>query len=139
MDDLCITVAILRIPMAMLDSVSWLKPAMMPRSGWHFAGHTPGGHSTNSALLGGMVADGITSAAVPERSWLRHALALAAMYGGRMPRSIEDGAKPPAGLSGVERPAFVMVVPIAHTEEAKALVYSRRVEGYRNHSGKGFL
>jgi hypothetical protein len=39
---------------------------------------------------------------------------------GRLPRAIEDGAKPPADLSDFDQPAFVVVIPFAHTEEAKA-------------------
>ena len=48
------------------------------------------------------------------------ALASAAMYGGRLPPAIEDGAKPPADLSEFEQPAIVMVIPFEHTTEAKA-------------------
>ena len=39
---------------------------------------------------------------------------------GTLPRSIEDGAKPPADLSDFERPTIVVVIPFEHTEEAKA-------------------
>jgi hypothetical protein len=48
------------------------------------------------------------------------ALASVAMHGGRLPRAIEDGAKPPPDLSEFEQPALVVVIPFAHTEEAKA-------------------
>jgi hypothetical protein len=67
--------------------------------------------------------DGITSAAddagqiVPQA---QDALASVAMYDGRLPRSIEDGAKPPTDLSGFEQPAFVVVIPFEHTAEARA-------------------
>jgi predicted RNase H-like HicB family nuclease len=67
--------------------------------------------------------DGITSAADDAGEIVaqaQDALASVAMYAGRMPRSIEDGAKPPADLSDFEQPAFVVVIPFAHTEEAKA-------------------
>ena len=67
--------------------------------------------------------DGITSAADDAGEIVaqaQDALGSVAMYGGRMPRSIEDGAKPPADLSDFEQPAFVVVVPFAHTGEAKA-------------------
>jgi hypothetical protein len=37
-----------------------------------------------------------------------------------MPRAIEDGAPLPTDLSGFEQHAFVVVVPLAHTKEAKA-------------------
>jgi hypothetical protein len=37
-----------------------------------------------------------------------------------LPRSIEDGAKPPADLSGFEPPTIVVVIPFEHATEAKA-------------------
>ena len=67
--------------------------------------------------------DGITSAADDAGEIVaqaQDALASVAMYGGRLPRAIEDGARPPADLSEFEQPAFVVVVPFAHTEQAKA-------------------
>jgi hypothetical protein len=36
-----------------------------------------------------------------------------------MPPAIEDGAPLPTDLSGFEQPAFVVVIPFAHAEEAK--------------------
>jgi hypothetical protein len=33
------------------------------------------------------------------------------MYGGRLPLSVEEGAKPPTDLSEFEQPAMVVVVP----------------------------
>ena len=48
-------------------------------------------------------------------------LATAAMGGDDLPRSIEDGAKPPADLSGFESPVMVVVIPFeaeAATREA---------------------
>ena len=37
-----------------------------------------------------------------------------------LPRSIEDGAKPPADLSEFEQPTIVVVIPFEHATEAKA-------------------
>ena len=60
--------------------------------------------------------DGIVSAAadaaqiVPQA---QDALESAAMHGGRLPRSIEDGATPPAELSEFRAPAMVVVIPFA--------------------------
>ena len=51
---------------------------------------------------------------------VRDALDTAVDAGMGLPRSIEDGAKPPADLSEFEQPTIVVVVPYAHTEEAKA-------------------
>jgi predicted RNase H-like HicB family nuclease len=36
-----------------------------------------------------------------------------------LPRSIEDGAKPPADLSEFEQPTIIVVVPYEHSVEAK--------------------
>jgi predicted RNase H-like HicB family nuclease len=41
------------------------------------------------------------------------ALASAAMHGGRLPPSIEDGAAPPDDLSEFRSPAMVVVIPFA--------------------------
>jgi hypothetical protein len=45
-----------------------------------------------------------------------------AQYDGRLPRAIEDGAKPPspATLAEFEQPTIVVVIPFEHTAEAKA-------------------
>jgi len=48
------------------------------------------------------------------------ALDTAVDAGMTLPRSIEDGAKPPADLSGFEQPAIVIVIPFEHATEAKA-------------------
>jgi hypothetical protein len=47
-------------------------------------------------------------------------LASAAMGDGQLPRSIEDGATPPADLSDFEQPAMVVVIPFVPTTAAKA-------------------
>jgi hypothetical protein len=49
------------------------------------------------------------------RDWL----ASAGMYGGELPRSIEDGAKPPTDLSEFTQPTMVVVIPFEQAE-AKA-------------------
>ena len=67
--------------------------------------------------------DGIVSAADGAGQIVfqaQDALASAAMYGGRLPPAIEDGAKPPADLSEFERPTMVVVIPFEHTTVAKA-------------------
>jgi predicted RNase H-like HicB family nuclease len=58
--------------------------------------------------------DGIASVANDAGQIVRQAqdaLASAAMHGGRMPPSIEEGATPPADLSDFETPARVVVIP----------------------------
>ena len=58
--------------------------------------------------------DGITSAtddAGQIVAQARDALASSAMYGGRLPLSIEDGATPPPDLSDFEDPTMVVVIP----------------------------
>ena len=58
--------------------------------------------------------DGIISAADKAREIVaqaQDALASAAMDGGRLPRSIEDGAKPPTDLTDFEPPVMVVVIP----------------------------
>lgn len=60
--------------------------------------------------------DGIISAADDARlivAQAQDALELAAMHGGRLPRSIEDGATPPTDLSDFQAPAMVVVIPFA--------------------------
>jgi hypothetical protein len=47
-------------------------------------------------------------------------LETAAMDGGQLPRSIEDGATPPADLSEFERPTMVVVIPFESATAAKA-------------------
>jgi hypothetical protein len=47
-------------------------------------------------------------------------LASAEMHGGELPRSIEDGAKPPADLSEFTQPTMVVVIPFEHTETKTA-------------------
>ena len=67
--------------------------------------------------------DGIVSAADGAGQIVfqaQDALASAAMYGGRLPPAIEDGAEPPADLSEFERPTMVVVIPFEHTTVAKA-------------------
>jgi hypothetical protein len=58
--------------------------------------------------------DGITSAADDAGQIVAHAqdaLASAAMYGGRLPPTTEDGALPPTDLSDYEQPTMVVVIP----------------------------
>jgi hypothetical protein len=58
--------------------------------------------------------DGITSAADDAgqiAAQAQDALASAAMYGGRLPPAIEDGALPPTSLSDYEQPTMVVVIP----------------------------
>lgn len=58
--------------------------------------------------------DGIVSAADSARQIVpqaQDALASAAMYGGRLPPAIEDGATLPPDLSEFDKPAMVVVVP----------------------------
>lgn len=43
----------------------------------------------------------------------RDALESAAIHGGRLPPAIEDGASPPADLSGFRAPAMIVVIPFA--------------------------
>jgi len=60
--------------------------------------------------------DGITSAADDAAQIVEQAhdaLASAAMYGGRLPVSIEDGATPPDDLADYGEPAMVVVIPFA--------------------------
>jgi predicted RNase H-like HicB family nuclease len=60
--------------------------------------------------------DGIVSAADDARQIVqqaRDALESAAMHGGRLPPSIEDGAMPPADLAEFQSPAMVVVIPFA--------------------------
>ena len=60
--------------------------------------------------------DGIVSAAEDARQIVataREALESAAMHGGRLPPSIEDGASPPASLSEFSTPSMVVVIPFA--------------------------
>lgn len=60
--------------------------------------------------------DGIVSAADDATRTVaqaRDALESAAMRGGRLPQSIEDGAAPPVDLSEFQPPAMVIVVPFA--------------------------
>ena len=51
---------------------------------------------------------------------VRDALDTAVDAGMGLPRSIEDGAKPPADLSEFEQPTIVVVVPYAPAVTAKA-------------------
>ena len=72
--------------------------------------------------------DGITSAADDAGQIVvqaQDALASAAMYGGRLPPAIEDGATPPTDLSEFDQPAMVVVIPFAALE----VVF----EGLRHH------
>ena len=60
--------------------------------------------------------DGIVSAADDAGQIVQQAqdaLASAAMHGGRLPPSIEDGAAPPDDLSEFRSPAMVVVIPFA--------------------------
>ncbi len=60
--------------------------------------------------------DGIVSAADDARqivSQAQDALESAALHGGRLPPSIEDGAAPPADLADFQSPAMVVVIPFA--------------------------
>ena len=60
--------------------------------------------------------DGIVSAADDATQIVaqaRDALESAAMHGGRLPPSIEDGAAPPVDLSEFQPPAMVVVIPFA--------------------------
>ena len=60
--------------------------------------------------------DGIVSAADDAGQIVQQAqdaLASAAMHGGRLPLSIEDGAPPPDDLSEFRSPAMVVVIPFA--------------------------
>lgn len=57
---------------------------------------------------------GIISAADDARQIVaqaQDALESAAMHGGRLPRSIEDGATPPTDLTEFQAPAMVVVIP----------------------------
>ena len=57
----------------------------------------------------------------------RDALTSAAMYGGRLPLSIEDGATPPPDLSNFEAPTMVVVIPfVSAAVAAWAKTGSRR-------------
>ena len=63
--------------------------------------------------------DGITSAADDAGQIVvqaQDALASAAMYGGRPPPAIEDGATSPTDLSEFDQPAMVVVIPFAAPE-----------------------
>jgi predicted RNase H-like HicB family nuclease len=67
--------------------------------------------------------DGITSAtddAGEIVAQAQDALASAAMYGGRLPIAIEDGATPPTDLSEFEQPTMVVVIPFEPATAAKA-------------------
>jgi hypothetical protein len=58
--------------------------------------------------------DGIISAAYDARQLVaqaQDALGSAAMYGGRLPPAIEDGALPSTDLSNFRAPAMVVVIP----------------------------
>ncbi|HEX4174163.1 MAG TPA: hypothetical protein VHY82_17015 [Acetobacteraceae bacterium] len=58
--------------------------------------------------------DGIVSAADDAKQIVaqaQDALESAAMHGGRLPRSIEDGATPPTDLSEFHASAMVVVIP----------------------------
>jgi predicted RNase H-like HicB family nuclease len=58
--------------------------------------------------------DGIISAADDAKQIVaqaQDALESAAMYGGRLPPAIEDGALPPTDLSDFRTPAMVVVIP----------------------------
>jgi len=60
--------------------------------------------------------DGIVSAADDARQIVqqaRDALESAAMHGGRLPPSIEDGATPPVDLAEFQSAAMVVVIPFA--------------------------
>lgn len=60
--------------------------------------------------------DGITSAALNATqivSQAQDALESAAVHGGRLPPSIEDGATPPTDLSEFQAPVMVVVIPFA--------------------------
>jgi hypothetical protein len=66
--------------------------------------------------------DGITSAAANAAQIVAHAqdaLASAAMYGGRLPAPIEDGAQPPSDLSDFDEPTLVVVIPFEPATVAK--------------------
>ncbi len=67
--------------------------------------------------------DGIISATDDARDLVaqaQDALASVAMYGGQLPRSIEDGAKPPADLSEFEQPTVVVVIRFEPATRAAA-------------------
>ena len=67
--------------------------------------------------------DGITTAAdtaIEITAQAQDALASVAMHGGRLPQAIEDGAVPPADLSGYRSPAIVVVIPFAPATVARA-------------------
>jgi predicted RNase H-like HicB family nuclease len=67
--------------------------------------------------------DGIVSAADDAGHIVQQAqdaLESAAMHGGRLPPSIEDGATPPADLSETQSPAMVVVIPFATVTRAAA-------------------
>jgi predicted RNase H-like HicB family nuclease len=48
----------------------------------------------------------------------RDALESAAMHGGRLPPTIEDGASPPTDLSDFRAPALIVVIPFARVLES---------------------
>jgi len=67
--------------------------------------------------------DGITSWADDAGELVaqaQDALASAVMHGGRLPRSIEEGAMPPDDLSGFDQPALVVVIPFGTRQEKAA-------------------
>jgi hypothetical protein len=53
-------------------------------------------------------------------SQARDALESAAMHGGRLPTTIEDGASPPTDLSEFKAPAMIVVIPFARVLTAAA-------------------
>lgn len=60
--------------------------------------------------------DGIVAAADDARQIVaqaQEALESAAIHGGRLPRSIEDGATPPTDLCDFEGEAMVVVIPFS--------------------------
>ena len=59
----------------------------------------------------GIVSDADDAGQIVQQA--QDALASAAMHGGRLPPSIEDGAAPPADLSVFRSPAMVVVIPFA--------------------------
>ena len=71
------------------------------------------------AARGGLAFQAVTASSRPRMTLARFVqqaqdvLASAAMHGGRLPPSIEDGAAPPDDLSEFRSPAMVVVIPFA--------------------------
>jgi len=67
--------------------------------------------------------DGIISWADDVAQLVVHAqdaLESVVMYGGRLPRAIEEGAMPPDQLLGFDQPALVVVIPFGRRQEKAA-------------------